>query len=188
MSCPENGDLMRRQHSRIAHTPGLRLAIALSLTLSGCFGYARIERRSATALEARIERSDSEKLFVTSGEGKEETVNRGDVVDIDHPGKVRLTLGTMIAAAGAAMLIYGLAREPCRTSHPGSGEGCEEAFLNWILIMDGAAALLGGSALAITGGFAYHNSTTATEFSPAIPSTQAMRHSLPRLTCSFCSQ
>jgi hypothetical protein len=155
--------------------------------LSSCFGYARIERRSAAALEGRIDRSDREKLFVTSGDGKEETVSRGDIVDINHPGKVRLTLGSMIAAVGAAMLISGLVRESCHSSHPGSGEGCEEVFLKWILIMDGAAALAGGGALAITGGLAYYNSKTATEFTPADAHTQAMRDSLPRLTCSFCS-
>ena len=111
-------------------------------------------------------------------------MSRTDVVEISHPGKVRLTIGSMIVAAGAAMLIYGLVRKPCTV---GPGESCEEAFVgHFMLIQGGVGALLGGGALAITGWFAYDNSTTAAEPSRVIPSTEAMRHSLPRLTCSFC--
>lgn len=172
---------------RASHSPNLRLAIALlCATSSACYGYASIERRSAPTLEARIDRSNEESLFVTPNEGQEQTVSRADVVDISHPGKVRLTTGTMIAAAGAALLIYGLVHNPCAGGNP--GDSCEEAFANLVWIQGGLGMLVGGAALATTGGFAYYNSVTAAKPSPALPSTQAMRNSLPRLTCSFCSR
>ena len=112
-------------------------------------------------------------------------MNRTDVVDIYHPGKIRLTIGSMVVAAGTAMLIYGLVRKSCTV---GPGESCEGAGVDkLLLIQGGVGAILGGGALALAGWFAYDDSTTAAEPSPAIPSAQAMRHSLSRLTCSFCS-
>ena len=172
---------------RISPSPNLRPALALlCAACSACYGYASIERRSGPTLEARIDRSNEETLFVTSNEGQELTVSRDDVVDIAHPGKVRLTTGTMLAAAGAALLIYGLVHDPCPGAKP--GDSCEEAFGNLMWIQGGLGMLVGGAALATTGGFAYYNSVTAANPSPALPSTQAMRNSLPRLTCSFCSR
>jgi hypothetical protein len=180
---------MKKRHAkdfRISHSPGIRLAIAfLCLASSACYGYASIERRSAPILEALIERSDEENLFVTLSEGQEQTVNRADVVDIAHPGKVRLTTGMMIAAAGVSLLIYGLVHNPCSGGNP--GDSCEEAILNLFWIEGGVSMIVGGGVLATTGGFTYYNSVTAAKPSPAIPSRQAIRHSLPRLTCSFCS-
>ena len=99
----------RPEGSLIFLAPGLWLAvILLCLASSACFRYARIETGSSTTLEARIDRSDSETIFVTSSEGKEQTISRSEVVDIDHPGKARLTTGVLMVAGGAAMLIYGL--------------------------------------------------------------------------------
>jgi hypothetical protein len=181
---------MKKRYAKdlpIFHSTCLRLAIALvCVTSSACYGHASIERRSGPPLEARIDRSDEENLYVTSNEGQAEKVSRADVVDIAHPGKIRLTTGTMLAAAGVALFVYGLVHKPCAGGNP--GDSCEEAFANLAWIQGGLGMLLGGAALAITGGFAYENSVTAAGPIPAVLRTQAMRDSLPRLTCSFCSR
>jgi hypothetical protein len=174
----------RAEGSRFFLAPGLRLAVALlCLTSSACFRYARIERRSSTTLEARIDRSDSETISVTSSEGQEQTISRSDVVDIDHPGKVRLTTGVLMVAGGAAMLLYGLVHQPCS----GGGDACDYSG-KVIAIVSAVPLLAGGGVLATSGGLTYYNSVTAATPSSVVPSTQAMRHSLPRLTCSFCSR
>ncbi len=175
----------RGKGSRISFAPGTCLAIALlCLSSSACFRYARIERRSAPTLEARIDRSDGENLYVTSSEGQEQTVSRADVVDVDHPGKVRLTTGMLMLAGGAAMLIYGLVHQPC---NPGPLNDTCNYSENLMLIVSSFPLLVGGCVLATSGGLTYHDSVTAARPSPAIPGTQAMRYSQPRLTCSFCS-
>jgi hypothetical protein len=176
---------MRRgaETSRVVSAAGLGLAIALlCLASSACFRYARIERRSSTALEARIDRSDSERIFVTSSEGHGQTISRSDVVDIDHPGKIRLTTGTLMVVGGAAMLLSGLLHQPCS----GGGDVCDYSWkVNAIIYA--IPLLAGGGVLATSGGLTYYKSVTAAAPSPVVPSPQAMRHSLPRLTCSFCS-
>jgi hypothetical protein len=170
--------------SRIFAAPGIRLAIALvCLTSSACFRYARIERRSSAALEARIDRSDNETIFVTTSEGQEQAISRSDVVDEDHPGKVRLTTGMLMVAGGAAMFIYGLVHQPC-----GVGTDVCDYSGKVMAIVFAVPLLVGGGALATSGGLTYHNSVTAAKPSSVVPSAQAMRHSLPRLTCSFCSR
>jgi hypothetical protein len=172
---------------RNSHSPNLRLAIALICgTCSACYGYASIERRSGPPLQARIDRSNEQSLFVTSNDGQEQIVSRDDVVAIAHPGIVRLTTGTMIAVAGVALLIYGLVHKPCPGSNP--GDECEEIFGNLLDIAGGVNMLVGGTVLATTGGFAYYNSVNAAAPSPSVHGMQAMRGSLRRLTCSFCSR
>ena len=82
------------------------------------------------------------------------------------------------------MLIYGLVHQPC---NPGPQNDTCDYSENLMLIVTSIPLLVGGGVLATSGGLTYHDSVTAARPSPAIPSTQALRHSLPRLTCSFCS-
>jgi len=179
---------MRRsiESSRFPFTPGLSLVMALlCLTSSACYRYASIERRSVPALQARIDRSDRENLFVTTSDGQEQTVSRAEVVNISHPGKIRLTTGILIASAGVAMVLYGLLHQPCSGRPP--GDACEQSWDDLGAIADGVAFLTGGGVLAISGGLSYYNSVTVAEPAAPMQGTQAMRHPLPRLTCSFCS-
>jgi len=93
---------------------GFRSILTLvCLTSSSCYGYATIERRSGATLEAQIDRSDTENLYATPEDGPQQAVSRADVLDIGHPGKVRIATGTLIVAAGASMLIYGLLHPSC---------------------------------------------------------------------------
>jgi hypothetical protein len=185
------GDLMERHHVGTAmfRSPGFGGVVALvCLTSSSCYGYASIERRSGPTVEARIDRSDSENLYVTlEGGAQQQTLSRADVLDISHPGKAPLATGVMIAVAGASMLVYGLVHQSCsgaRTPQEDCGFDLEK--LMWI--QGGALVLLAGGSIATAGGFAYHNSVTAAEAPLVSPSRQAMQRSLPRLRCTVCSR
>jgi len=168
--------------SRISAATGIRLVIALvGLTSSACFRYARIEMRSS-AVEAQINRSDSETIFVTTSEGQEQAISRSDVVEIDHPGKVRLVTGILMVAGGAAMLLYGLVHQPCS----GVSDVCDYSGKVTAIVF-AVPLLVGGGALATSGGFTYRNSVVAAKPSSVFPGAQALRHSLPRLACSFCA-
>jgi hypothetical protein len=161
---------------------GFRSAITLlCLTSSSCYGYASIERRSGATLEAQIDRSDSENLYVTLDDGQQQAVNRADVLDIGHPGKVRIASGAIIVVAGASMLIYGLLHPSCAgTRTPQEDCGFDFGKLAWIQL--GVLGLVSGSALTTAGLFAYDNSVTATRAYPVIPNRQATRRSYPRFT------
>ena len=161
---------------------GFRSAITLlCLTSSSCYGYASIERRSGATLVAQIDRSDSENLYVTLEDGQQQAVNRADVLNISHPGKVRIASGTIIAAAGLSMLIYGLLYPSCTgTRTPQEDCGFDVGKLVWIQL--GALGLVSGGALTSAGLFAYDNSVTAARAYPVIPNRQAMQRSPPRST------
>jgi hypothetical protein len=172
--CPEG--------SRISAATGIRLVIALvGLTSSACFRYARIEMRSSATVEARINRSDSETIFVTTSEGQDQAISRSDVVEIDHPGKVRLVTGILMVAGGATMLLYGLVHQPCS----GASDVCDYSGKTMAIVF-AVPFLVGGGALATSGGLTYRNSVVAAKPSSVVPGAQALRHSLPRLACSFC--
>jgi hypothetical protein len=155
----------------------------VALFLSACFPTALIERRSGPTIEARIERSDNEKLYLTTAEGQQYTVDRSDVVDIDHPGNVLLTTGIVIATLGALMLAGSFA---VSCSGQGSCEGPGATKL--MLLLGGINNLSYGIPLAVSGGIIYSRSVTAAKPSQVSPNTQAMKQSLPRPTCSFCPQ
>jgi hypothetical protein len=160
--------------------------VVLCLTSSSCYRYASIERRSAPALNAQIERSDSQKLYLTLEDGSEETVSRTEVVDISHPGKIRLVTGLALAAAGASLLVYTYGFfKPCRGSRP--GDECADVFLSLPLIGTGLTGVIAGGSLATAGGIAYLDSVTAAAPPPDTPSIRTMRRAVPRMTCSFCS-
>ena len=179
---------LRRRDERISRRvnsrpKGFRPAIALLpfLASSSCYAYASIERRSGATLEARIDRSDSENLYVTPEDGPQQAVNRADVLDIGHPGKVRIASGTMIVAAGASMLIYGLLYPSCRGARTPQ-EDCGWDFGKLMRTQLGVFGLVAGGALTTSGLLAYDDSVTAARAYPVIPKRQAMQRSLPRFT------
>lgn len=164
---------------------GFRPAIMLLLCLasSSCYAYASLEKRSGATLEARIDGSDSEYLYVTPEDGPQQVVSRVDVLEISHPGKVRIAIGAVIAAAGAAALIYGQVHQWCAggTRTPQEDCGFDVRPLVWTQL--GALGLGSGVALTAAGLYAYVNSVTAAMASEFIPNRQAMQRSLPRFTC-----
>jgi len=121
-------------------------------------------------------------------DGAQQTVNRADVVDIGHPGKVAFATGMTIAVAGASMLIYGLVRPSSCSGTRTPGEDCawDNLAKEIALIGGGLFGLSAGGALAAAGGVAYEDSVAAAKPLSVIPSTQAMRDPLPRLICTFC--
>jgi hypothetical protein len=158
------------------------IALALGLLLfSNCFSTATIQRHSGPPIEARIDRSDSEKLYLTSATGEHFTLDRSDIVDIDHPGNVRLTIGIAAAVLGTVMLVGANTSLFC--SH-GSSCVSPEGFLG--LYLFGMGFALASLPLVGTGWWTYAHSVRAAEPALLPLDTQANIHDLPRLTCSFC--
>lgn len=55
-------------------------------------------------MEAKIDGSDSDRLWVTDAENKRYTVERSDIVQIYHPGRPAIITGAILAGVGAAFL------------------------------------------------------------------------------------
>jgi hypothetical protein len=160
------------------------IALALAVLLfANCSSTATIERRSGDPIEARIDRSDSEKLYLTSANDEHFTVDRSDIVDIDHPGNVRIITGMACAALGTLMLVGAGTSLFC--SH-GSSCVSPEGFL--MLFLFGGSFTTASLPLVGTGLWTYERSVRAAKPAPLPLGTQANTHDLPRLTCSFCAK
>jgi hypothetical protein len=137
----------------------------------GCFSTATITRRSDPPIEARIDRSDTESLFLTSPDGEHFSVKRSEVTDIDHPGNVHATVGAVAVALGVLMLVGST-----RDVSPESSIG---------LFMFGDAIGIAGAYLAGYGLWTYFRSVSASQASsPAVALDRGQAP--PRLTGPFC--
>jgi hypothetical protein len=78
--------------------------VMISCCTSACAPIAAIERRSGPGIVGTIDRSDAERLYVTVPNGGRYTIERTDVVDIDHPGGVTFAIGTICGGTGLGLL------------------------------------------------------------------------------------
>jgi hypothetical protein len=155
--------------------------LVLLTFLGACVSTATIKRRSGPTIEACIDRSDQDKVYVSATDGKHYAVDRSDMIDVDHPGNVLMTTGLVISSFALLMLVSGILA--VKSANPqGSGEDRFGGYLN---IWMGGGTLVWALPMALFGGFQWSDSQNA--LVPKTP-TQAMRESLPRLTCSFCPQ
>jgi len=155
--------------------------LVLLAFLGACVSTATITRRSGPTLEACIDRSDQDKVYVSATDGKHYAVDRSDIVEVDHPGNVLMTTGLVISSFALLMLVSGIVA--VKTANPqGSGE---DSLVGAVAIWMGSMTAAVSLPLAGFGAFQWIESRYA--LVPQIP-TQAMRESLPRLTCSFCPQ
>jgi hypothetical protein len=78
-----------------------RLLLALGVWLCGCSTAAKISLVTGGQVEAQIQRSDQDNLFVETETGAEVPIARSEVSDIDHPGNG-------VAVVGGALTVYGI--------------------------------------------------------------------------------
>ena len=131
----------------------LRTTACVALfALTACSNTATITRRSGPNFEASIEDSDSESVYVRSGNGAPYRVPRNDIVDIDHPGNVHLTIGAALLLWGTLMLVI-----PARSD------------AEWSFGPGMSALVLGipGASLALYGGVTYGSSVFTAHSSKA---------------------
>jgi hypothetical protein len=96
------------------------VAIAASICIAlGSCGNANIVRHSGPALEATIDRSDRDALYVSTDEGGRYRVERRDVVHIRHPGSA--TGSILLLTTAALALVAFLAIRPPDPPAQGSG-------------------------------------------------------------------
>jgi len=79
------------------------LALLSGLSLA-CSTSAAVERRSGPPLVGTIEASDANRLYLTMGENERYWVDRSDITDIDHPGKMGTTVGSTLIVSGGVLL------------------------------------------------------------------------------------
>jgi hypothetical protein len=86
----------------------LEAMAVLTASLTACSTTANITLRDGSSLEAEIVDSDPNFLHVESDDYGPGVVDRRMVDDIDHPGNVAATLGTIAVGAGTIVTLMGV--------------------------------------------------------------------------------
>ena len=93
-------------------------ALCLFVVSAGCSETATSRRTDGQVVEARLIRSDQRHVYVRPGYAATETpIPRAEIVDIDHPGNVHLTVGSILAGMGMIGgvipgLVAGMSNDP----------------------------------------------------------------------------
>jgi hypothetical protein len=90
---------------KFSNRPMFVFVLSLSALVTGCGTTATISRVGSPAIEAQIQTSDTENLYVGHGAGT--TLARSSISDIDHPGNVAATIGAIVTGYGIANIAIG---------------------------------------------------------------------------------
>jgi hypothetical protein len=119
-------------------------APALLLTLAvGCSTSAAIERRDGPTIVGRIDRSDENRLYVSTSEDER--------FAIDHPGKIGMVIGGITGGIGLGFLALSQLLPDNCAGHTGPGPCWEQrgisAFFGVAHLLVGLPVLLGNLAV-----------------------------------------
>ena len=140
---------------RIRQVVALVLLVAL---VEGCSTSAAIERRNGPTIVGRIDSSDANRLYVTGDDDGRYSIERSDVANIDHPGKIGMVVGAIISGVGVGFLLLAPLAHDCSSREPTQGPDCWN--LRAISTAIGIGYLLAGLPILI-GNLAVHARSTA---------------------------
>jgi hypothetical protein len=124
---------------------GLARMVAISsiaALLAGCSTSAAIERRNGSVVYGHIDYSDEQRLYVTDEDGRRVGLERSDVVDIDHPGRIGRTVGGITTGVGFGILMLTPLARACSTPGPEDPSVCWD--LQPLVLTFGIGVLLVG--------------------------------------------
>jgi hypothetical protein len=138
------------------------IALLSGLT-SACSTSAAVERRNGPTLVGTIEASDANRLYLTMGENERYWVDRSDITDIDHPGKIGVSVGRNLILLGGGLL----ALSPFL-----SNDCVSDCFLSrrGLAIFVGVPTLVTGISVLLTNLAHYRRSVAAAEPPSAVTS------------------
>lgn len=129
------------------------LIAAASLVVAvGCSNMALIQRRNGSPLTAKIDRSDEDAFYVTTPPDSRYRIERGDVIDFDHPGNVIATIGLSLLITSIAL--WSLASE---------GDGNNGSGFVALPKIFALECLVAGLPMSLYGGAVYLRSVGATK-------------------------
>jgi len=107
-----------------AHRIRQKVALVLLLVfVEGCSSSAAIERRSGPTIVGRIDYSDANQLYVTGDDGGRYGIDRSDVANIDHPGKIGMVIGAITSGVGVGFLLLAPLAPNCSSREPAQPDG-----------------------------------------------------------------
>jgi hypothetical protein len=144
----------------------IRQRVALVLLVAfveGCSTSAGIERRSGPTIVGRIDYSDANRLYVTGDDDERYSIERSDVISVDHPGKIGTVIGTITSGVGMGFLLLAFAPSPADPTH-----NSDYRNLRALSAVIGISYLVTGLPILI-GNLAVHSRSTAAATTPQPP-------------------
>jgi hypothetical protein len=89
-----------------SNTSKLVFCLSIAAFGTGCGTTATITRPGLPEVEAKIQASDSQNIYVENAAGTT-TIDRQSITDIDHPGNVAATIGAIVTGYGIANIALG---------------------------------------------------------------------------------
>ncbi len=112
---------------------------------AGCA--ATVAHRDGRVIEGRITGGDRQTLALASATGEPITLDRADIVDIDHPGDVAMLVGLPLAMVGVGVVIGGFAiADAPPPDDPAEAESAAETVLTGVALL---APTIAGAAVYI---------------------------------------
>jgi hypothetical protein len=148
--------------SRIRPKVALLLLVAV---VEGCSTSAAIERRNGPTIVGRIDYSDANRLYVTGDDDGRYSIERSDVANIDHPGKIGMVIGSITSGVGVSFLLLAPLAPNCSNRAPTQGPDCWN--LRAISVAIGIGYLLAGLPILIRN-LAVHSRSTAASTMPQL--------------------
>jgi hypothetical protein len=85
----------------------ITVTLLASILICGCSTSASISRIDGRDIQGKIQRSTSDAVVVATRGGTEVSVPRSEITDIDHPGNAIAVLGGLVGAYGALNIAVG---------------------------------------------------------------------------------
>ena len=124
-------------------------------------------------MEAKIDSSDGDRLYVTDTDSARYSVERADIVDIHHSGHPAMTTGAILLGGGA----FAFAIAP-------AFDRAHEGFLEVLALAYGIGLVAAGLPLFLYGVGTNMRSHEAAKVRPRTPLPVSQQ--LPRLPCPAC--
>ncbi|HMF44793.1 MAG TPA: hypothetical protein VKQ32_29165 [Polyangia bacterium] len=81
------------------------IAVIVLIAFGGCAASATVTRTDGIEMDAVIERSDADALYLRDDQGRLQRVGRDNVKAIDHPGNAEMVVGGLLLGIFAAFAI-----------------------------------------------------------------------------------
>lgn len=141
--------------------------VALLFSLNACANTVRITTTQGKEYEVNVLRSRQDYLVVSkvSDKGREYSISRDRILNIDHPGNVHMAVGIPLAVTGSALLTSAIVLCAIGSTSMGLKEGDDlYPFFLAALGVPGIAATIPGYWLSIWGGNTWKRSKNSVKY------------------------
>jgi len=120
----------------------------LAASVGSCGTTATVETAIGKSFEGEIVGGDQREVIIEFASGRRRAIDRQDITDVDHPGNVAATIGTILTAYGGLNIMLGASR--CNSKEPAFCAGLFAPAVVGLALAVYGFAVYGGSVWAMS--------------------------------------